>query len=211
MACTAPSPMGIATSRFLLLSGLLWSGGCNPAIEQEEFARPRFKTSPTANQEASWLSEVSAEAGLDFSREEEPEGSYFMPEIMGSGGGFLDFDSDGLLDIVLLDALWGGGGSNTRSRVRLYRQFSPGKFQEVSPRAGFNEFPSYAVGLAIGDYDSDGDSDLFVSGLGPDAQHQVLVVPSAVAWELHASRCALCVHVYAQCVGRVWVVCVSCV
>lgn len=166
--------MRIATRRLLLLSGLLWSGGCNPSVEREEFARPRLQTSPAASQEASWLSDVSAEAGLDFVREQEAEGSYFMPEIMGSGGGFLDFDSDGLLDIVLLDALWGGGEPKTRSRVRLYRQVSPGEFREVSIHAGFDAFPSYAVGLAIGDYDNDGDSDLFVSCLGPDVLYRNL-------------------------------------
>jgi hypothetical protein len=106
---------------------------------------------------------------LDFSRQTEAEGSYFMPEIMGSGGGFLDFDSDGLLDIVLLDAVWGGGGPATQSRVRLYQQYAPGSFREVSRMAGLHEFPSYAVGLAIGDYDNDGDGDLFISCQGPDA------------------------------------------
>jgi hypothetical protein len=160
--------MRIATARLLLVGALLWTGGCNPSVEQGEFSRPPSTTSASSNQRPPWLVDVSEAVGLDFSREQETEGSYFMPEIMGSGGGFLDFDADGLLDIVLLDAIWGGGGEQTRSRVRLYRQSPPGHFQEVSPSAGFREFASYAVGLAIGDYDSDGDSDLFVSCLGPD-------------------------------------------
>ena len=169
MARTAPVLKRTATARLLLLSGLLWAGGCNPVVEQRELSRPLAPTSFGAMEPgAPWLVDISSQVGLDFTREIEAEGSYFMPEIMGSGGGFLDFDSDGLLDIVLLEAVWGGGGSQTRSRVRLYRQFSQGIFREVTSSAGLDQFASYAVGLAIGDYDSDGDSDLFISCQGPD-------------------------------------------
>lgn len=160
--------MRIATAQLLLLPSLLWAVGCNPVVDQGDFSRPLSHTGSTQSQGTPWLEDVSSAVGLDFTRQTEAEGSYFMPEIMGSGGGFFDFDLDGLLDIVLLEAVWGGGGSQTRSRVRLYRQFAPGSFRDVSPSAGLHEFPSYAVGLAIGDYDNDGDSDLFITCQGPD-------------------------------------------
>ena len=98
--------MRVATALLLLLPSLLWAVGCNPVVDQGDFSRPLSHTGATQSQGTPWLEDVSSAVGLDFTRQTEAEGSYFMPEIMGSGGGFLDFDLDGLLDIVLLEAVW---------------------------------------------------------------------------------------------------------
>lgn len=115
-----------------------------------------------------WLSEVTGKAGIDLVRKEERQGSYFMPEIMGSGGGFLDYDGDARLDVVLIDASWGDGPKSAQTRVRLFRQADEGTFLDVSAQAGFEEMGGYGVGLAVGDVDNDGDADLYVTCFGPD-------------------------------------------
>lgn len=149
-----------------LLAACVIDCGCDARGDRVE--QPSSVNEPPRITQPPWLVDVSVEAGLDFCRRPEAEGSYFMPEIMGSGSGFFDFDGDGLLDLVLLDATWGGEAEKTRSAVRLYRQTGLGTFVDVSTQARLESFSSYATGLAIGDYDNDGDGDLFISCYGPD-------------------------------------------
>jgi len=151
-----------------LLAVCLADYGCDARGDRDDLNRPNAVNLQPQVTPTPWLVDTSLESGLNFARRPEAEGSYFMPEIMGSGAGFLDFDGDGLLDVVILEASWGGDASKTSSSVRLYRQHAPGQFIDASAKAGLASFASYAIGLAIGDYDSDGDSDLFVSCYGPD-------------------------------------------
>jgi hypothetical protein len=124
---------------------------------------------PTAVTADPWLKEATRELGLDFVRAAEPTGSYFMPEIMGSGAAFLDFDGDDLLDLFVVDGRWQGAAANARMRNRLFRQHPNGSFTDVTEPAGFLEQPGYGVGVAAADVDNDGDTDLYVSGFGGDA------------------------------------------
>ena len=73
-----------------------------------------------------------------------------------------DFDRDGFLDLFLVNGvLWDG------STCRIYRNRGDGTFQDVSDRVGLEESPAYAtIGAAIGDYDRDGDPDIFINGRG---------------------------------------------
>src|SRR5262245_25623285 len=64
-----------------------------------------------------WFADVTDEVGLDFTHDAGPVGDYFMPQIMGSGAAFLDFDNDGLLDIYLIQ----NGGPESGAHNRLYR------------------------------------------------------------------------------------------
>lgn len=82
------------------------------------------------------------------------------------GSGFVsawaDFDGDGHLDLAVANGVLKDG-----STPRVYRNLGNGKFADVTTAAGIVEPPTYgAIGLAIGDYDRDGDPDLFINGLG---------------------------------------------
>ncbi len=116
---------------------------------------------PTA--EESWFTEITEEAGLDFRHGAGGGEGYLAPEIMGSGGALFDHDGDGDLDLYLVNAAPGAD-----SRNRVYRREPDGRYVDVTSASGLGD-PGYGMGAALGDVDNDGDLDLFVTNLGPDA------------------------------------------
>jgi hypothetical protein len=106
----------------------------------------------------------TTEAGLDFRHFTGASGKRYMPETMGSGCAFLDFDNDGNLDILLVNGKsWKDRESDTTAE--LYRNLGDGTFANVT-RAAKLDIPMYGMGLAIADYDNDGDADIFFANLG---------------------------------------------
>jgi hypothetical protein len=90
-----------------------------------------------------------------------------MPETMGAGCAFLDFDGDGLLDVLLINGdTWPGGADvNPRPTMKLYRNVDGKRFVDVTKEAGL-DVEIYGMGVAAGDYDNDGHEDLYVTGVG---------------------------------------------
>jgi hypothetical protein len=86
-------------------------------------------------------------------------------EASSGGVGFVDFDSDGLLDLFFVN---GGetpkGKSNAPVRHGLYRNLGNGRFEDVALTAGVVTTPFYGMGVAVADYDNDGFQDLYVTG-----------------------------------------------
>ena len=113
------------------------------------------------------LEDVTLQAGLgDFTHMTGAFGQKWFPETMGAGAGFLDYDGDGLLDIILVH------GSPFPSRnepvppaLRLYRNVNRTSFEDVTMRAGLGAVRAYAFGVTAADYDNDGDTDVFVTTL----------------------------------------------
>ncbi len=121
--------------------------------------------------------EAAASTGLAFTHLNGATGQYYIAEQMGAGVALVDYDNDGDLDVLLLQggALDAAAGSaNSRPGNRLFRndlQIGPGgrlRFTDVTERAGV-AWRQYAMGAAVGDYDNDGDLDLFLTAFGPDA------------------------------------------
>ena len=121
--------------------------------------------------------EGAARLGLTFVHDNGAAGRYHLPEIMGSGGGLFDYDGDGDLDVFLLQggALDGRPSASARTgHHRLFRNDlsahrdarSTLGFTDVTVRAGLAA--GYGMGVAVGDYDNDGDPDLYVTGYGPN-------------------------------------------
>ena len=97
----------------------------------------------------------------DFVHDAGPiDGTYFMPQIMGSGGALFDFDNDGRLDIYLVQ-----NGGPKGDRNRLYRQQADGTFEDVSAGSGL-DVAGYGMGVAIGDVNNDGLPDVYLTGYG---------------------------------------------
>jgi tetratricopeptide (TPR) repeat protein len=112
------------------------------------------------------FTEVTAAAGIVFRHEAGATGKKWYPETMGAGGGFFDYDGDGLLDILLVNGRrWPGERQSPEPTMRLYRNLGDGTFAEVTEAAGLN-VPFYGMGFAAADYDNDGDQDLVVTGYG---------------------------------------------
>src|SRR5438128_532952 len=113
---------------------------------------------PRETSGAPWFVDVTDEVGLDFVHDAGPVGDYFMPQQVGSGAAFFDFDQDGRLDIYLLQ----NGGPKSSSTNRLFRQLPSGKFQDVSKGSGL-DIAGHNMGVAIGDFDNDGWPDVLVT------------------------------------------------
>src|SRR5262245_65710906 len=118
--------------------------------------------------------ESAAATGLTFAHENGAKGMYYMPEVMGAGVALFDYDNDGDLDVFLVQSgSMADGGKGSTSR--LYRNdLSIGsngarrlRFTDVTAKAGVGT-SGYGMGAATGDYDNDGDLDLFVTSFGPD-------------------------------------------
>ena len=117
--------------------------------------------------------DVTERVKLDFMHNPGVDGSYFMPESIGSGGAFLDYDNDGDLDIYLVNGAGHSGKSSEQphSTNRLFRQDSDGTFLDVTEASGLGD-TGYGMGVAVGDLDNDGDVDVYVSNYGPDALYR---------------------------------------
>ena len=121
-----------------------------------------------------WFTEVGREAGLDFVHQTGREGEFWFPEIMGGGVALLDYDGDGLLDIYLIQSgkLPAGPDQTTpegNPGNRLFRNLGVVegqlRFKDVTEEAGVGD-TGYGMGAACGDYDRDGDMDLYVTNVG---------------------------------------------
>lgn len=111
------------------------------------------------------FTDVTQEAGIGWTQFSGESSDRFLIETMGGGVAFLDFDGDGLLDILLVN---GGetphGKSGKPVRNALYRNLGNGKFEDVAAKAGLDRMESYGMGVAVADFDNDGFPDLYLTG-----------------------------------------------
>lgn len=116
--------------------------------------------------------EVTQEAGIDFSYVNGASGNKYMPEPMGSGAAFFDFDGDGYLDLYIVNgAPLPGFQTEEEPANALFRNLGDGTFAEVTGKAGVGD-TGYGMGVACGDYDGDGELDLYVTNYGPNVLYR---------------------------------------
>ncbi|MGH9334817.1 MAG: FG-GAP repeat domain-containing protein, partial [Vicinamibacteria bacterium] len=107
--------------------------------------------------------DVTEKAGIRFTHENGAFGKKYLPETMGSGCAFFDFDSDGDQDILLVNGTsWPGAAAAKRTTSALYRNLGNGTFEDATRGSGFDR-AIYGMGVAIADYDSDGDPDVYIT------------------------------------------------
>ena len=111
------------------------------------------------------LVDVTRAAGIDFTHNSGAFGAKYLPETMGPGCAFLDYDGDGWLDILLANGCDWPGHKRQRTTLQLYRNNRDGTFSDVTTAAGL-AVEMYAMGLAIADYDNDGFPDILVTAVG---------------------------------------------
>jgi hypothetical protein len=123
---------------------------------------------PAAGQGAGvTFKDVTAAAGITFTHESGRAGKKYLPETMGAGGALVDLDGDGWLDIVLVNGRPWSARPGAAPVHGLYRNNRNGTFADVVKGSGLDQ-PAYGLGVAAGDYDNDGDEDLYITALEGD-------------------------------------------
>jgi len=134
---------------------------------------------------------ITQQAGISFIHENGASAEKLLPETMGGGCAFLDFDNDGDQDLLLTNSCiwpWNRKDAHQPSYQALYENDGTGQFKDVTQGSGLDvEF--YGMGPAVADYDGDGLSDIYVTAVGKnylfrnlgDGKFQDVTVQSGVA------------------------------
>ncbi len=124
------------------------------------------------------FTDVTASAGIRFRHDAGATGHKYLPETMGAGCAFFDYNNDGWLDILLLNGKPLSAAENRKSKIesrrvgtpfsRLYRNNRNGTFTDVTQGSGL-DVEMYAMGCCVGDYDNDGWDDVYITtAIGPN-------------------------------------------
>ena len=137
------------------------------AIEEAVVSGPVIETAtPLHTPPAVAFTDITDEAGIDFVHVNGSRGEKLMPEAMGSGAAFLDYDNDADQDLLLVNAT---GLSEQPQQpaptLALYRNDGHGRFSNVTEESGL-AITTYGMGVAVGDYDADGWTDVYITALG---------------------------------------------
>jgi hypothetical protein len=111
------------------------------------------------------LTDVTASTGIQFHHNSGAYGGKLLPETLGSGCAFLDYDADGWQDILLVNGMDWAGHKRERSTLKLYRNNRNSTFTDVTKSAGL-DLEMYGMGVAVGDYNNDGFPDILITCVG---------------------------------------------
>jgi hypothetical protein len=109
--------------------------------------------------------DVTQQAGIHFVHNSGAFGKKFLPETLGPGVAFIDYDNDGWPDIFVVNGMDWPGHVQKHTTPKLYHNNHDGTFTDVTHKAGL-DVEIYGLGVAVGDYDNDGFDDLFITALG---------------------------------------------
>ena len=117
------------------------------------------------------LTDVTTAAGIDFHHNSGAFGAKYLPETMGPGCAFLDYDGDGWLDILLVNGMDWPGHKRQRSTLKLYHNNRNGTFSDVTEHAGL-ALEMYGMGVAVADFNNDGFADILITAVGQNRLFQ---------------------------------------
>jgi enediyne biosynthesis protein E4 len=126
----------------------------------ELFAGPAPELSPGFR-----LVDVTKSAGIQFQHNSGAYGGKLLPETLGAGCAFLDYDSDGWQDILLVNGMDWPGHKRQTSTLHLYHNNRDGSFADVTHKAGL-DVEMYGMGVAVGDFNNDGFPDILITCVG---------------------------------------------
>jgi enediyne biosynthesis protein E4 len=123
------------------------------------------KTNRPAPTSTVHFEDVTKAAGIHFTHNSGTFGKKWLPETMGPGVAFIDYDNDGWQDILLVNGMDWPGHVRKHTTLALYHNNQNGTFTDVTQKAGL-AVEMYGMGAAVGDFDNDGHDDIFVTTLG---------------------------------------------
>ncbi|HYS78952.1 MAG TPA: VCBS repeat-containing protein, partial [Candidatus Dormibacteraeota bacterium] len=153
----------LLTGRLVLTGAALLATRCGHTTESPVKAPPAAPAPRTAVV----FTDVTRAAGIAFTQNSGAFGKKYLPETMGSGLAFLDYDGDGHPDLFFVNGADWPARHRRKVTQALYRNRGDGTFEDVTRQAGL-AVEMYGIGVAAADYDNDGHTDLFINGLGPD-------------------------------------------
>ncbi len=119
-----------------------------------------------------YFRDVTSQTGIDFVHTDGSSGRRYIVETVAAGLALFDYDGDGDDDIYFLNgAPLRGTSTETTPRNRLYRNDGHWRFTDVTDSAGVGDV-GYGLGVAAGDYDNDGDLDLYLNNFGPNVLYR---------------------------------------
>lgn len=148
----------------------VWLNQSPPVIatQPSELIRPALRELPPVQIPSVQFTDITQSAGLHFVHTNGARGEKLLPETMGGGCAFLDYNQDGHPDILLINGCdwpWSPAQTTPRPTLALYRNDGHGQFAEVTSESGL-DVTCYGMGVAVGDYDNDGWPDVFISAVG---------------------------------------------
>jgi enediyne biosynthesis protein E4 len=139
---------------FAILAAAASLSAISTTVAQQSPGLPRF-------------TDVTKSAGITFRHTSGAFGKKYLPETLGSGAAFVDIDNDGWQDILLVNSRNWPGRTAPPAYPALYRNNKNGTFTDVTRAAGLAQ-QMYGLGVAAADYDNDGDTDVYITALGPN-------------------------------------------
>lgn len=150
-------------------------------ISRASAGRPLGVSQPlrsTNHPESSWFTDITDRSKIEFVQAVGPLGTFFMPEINGSGCSILDYDNDGDLDIFFVNLGKSPKASSdfppgTRVSHALFRREPDGTYSDQTEAVGLLDLKKHVPGLlgigcAVGDVNNDGNQDIYLTNYGAD-------------------------------------------
>ncbi len=161
--------LAVIAALALLAAGIGWWLHRDRAapVAEAELAAPRtLQEAQRVTAPPLPFTDITRAAGIDFVHVNGARGDKLLPETMGGGVAFFDYDNDGDPDLLLVNSQdWPDAPQRRPATSHLYRNDGGGRFTDVSEAAGL-ALAAYGMGVAVGDYDGDGWRDVFITALG---------------------------------------------
>lgn len=141
-----------------------------PEIKKTVLAQVQQRKAPAVALPQVPFTDITAQAGVNFKHENGARGRKLLPETMGGGCAFFDFDNDGDQDLLFVNSQrwpWDepAAGAQPQPTMALYRNDGTGQFADATAGSGL-DVSMYGMGAAVGDYDNDGRVDVYMSAVG---------------------------------------------